>query len=262
MIDRCKPAVLLIPLIAGLVLANCTESNAQEVERRRAQLLDKARDHLNQGEYADAVKQLEHLTRVFEKSANAHFLLADARFMNGQVAEAVKAYDRALELRPEWSARCWQRGLALYLSGEFELGKQQFEHHQTVNSQDVENSVWHLMCHSRTADLETARQQMIPISGDQRIPMPEVFRLFSGEGSVDQVMQAARSANASSESERNTYLYYAWLYSGLYYDMIGDPEQALTAMRKASDINPIAKAQLMGSVADVFLTLRDPENRN
>ena len=204
---------------------------------------------------------VETLIKSDDRRVDYHFRLADARFMNGQMKQAIAAYDRAIELDPSLAPRFWQRGLALYFADEFEKGKKQFETHQTVNRQDVENSVWHLLCHAKIAGVDEARKQMIPISGDQRVPMPEVLELFAGTGSIDQVLKAA-TESATDERMRNAYMYYAHIYIGLYQEMLGEPEKAAESMKKAVEINPISKAQLMGSVADVFLKLRDPDNRN
>lgn len=250
-------------LILILVCLVCGDKIvAQQVESIKSELESKARDHLRAGDYEAAARQMEHLIKVFAKVENYHLVLADARFMNGQMKEAIAAYDRAIELNSRLAPRCWQRGLALYYADEFEKGKQQFETHQTVNRQDVENSVWHFLCHARIAGVQKAREDMIPIQGDQRVPMPEVFELFAGNGTIEQVIKAAEEAGGASERIRNGHLYYAYIYVGLYHEMMGDPEKANEAMKKASDINPVSKAQLMGSIADVHLKLRDPKNRN
>ncbi|MDG2013248.1 MAG: hypothetical protein P8J33_07065 [Pirellulaceae bacterium] len=176
--------------------------------------------------------------------------------------EAIKAYDKAIELRPVLKPRCWQRGLAYYFNDQFKLGKEQFEVHQTVNSQDVENSVWHLLCYSRLVGIEEARKSMIPIRGDQRVPMPEVLEMFAGNGSIENVMQAATKDSSANGTIRDNHLYYAHLYIGLFHDMNGDTKKARESMTRAIAVNPISKSQLMGSVADVYLRLRDPENPN
>lgn len=234
---------------------------AQQIEDLQRRLEDRARDAMRSGDYEAAVKQLKHLTKVFSKSVNYHFTLADAQFMNGQIDDAVDSYDRSIDLESSLAPRCWQRGLALYYAEEFKAGKAQFELHQTVNRQDVENSVWHMLCHAKIAGVEKAREEMIPISGDQRVPMPEVFDLFAGTGSIEQVMKAAEAAGGATERSRNTPLYYAHLYIGLYHEMTGNADEALESMKKASEVNPISNAQLMGAIADIHLKLRDPDNR-
>ncbi len=55
---------------------------------------------------------------------------------------------------------------------------------------------------------------------------------------------------------------YAPPYIGLFLVMNGDTQKARESMTEAVAVNPIPKSQLMGSVADVYLRLPDPENRN
>jgi lipoprotein NlpI len=217
-------------------------------------------EHLAAGRYEIATKALESMIAADPQVAEWHFQLGNARFMNGQMAGSVAAYDRAIQLQPDLAPYCWQRGLALYFAGQFELGQQQFESHQNVNRQDVENSVWHMLCQAQVAGLPAARKTMIPIRGDQRVPMPEVFDLFAGNGSVEQVREAAREAPVRSQEQRDTYMYYAWLYSGMFYEMTAQPQRARECMQQAAKVNPLPKGVLMGSIADVWLMLRNPDN--
>lgn len=230
-----------------------------DAEESAMDLTSAASKLLAAGKYAEAIVPLKKLTERSPNQTQYHFTLADARFMNAEMKESVASYDRAIELAPALAPRCWQRGLALYYAEEFEKGKSQFETHQTVNRQDVENSVWHMLCHARIASVEKAREEMIPISGDQRVPMPEVFNLFAGEGTVQQVLDAATAVESESEYQRKQARYYAHLYIGLFQEMVGESDNSLESMRKAVELNPIANGQLMGTVADVHLKLRDPE---
>ncbi len=227
-------------------------------DEKKVELVRQASQQLQTGEYQQATESLKKLATAFPDRFNYHFSLADAYFMNGQPKESVAAYDRALEIRPDMAPRCWQRGLALYYAGEFELGKKQFEIHRTVNTQDVENSVWHMLCHTKVANLETARSEMIPISGDRRVPMSQVFEMFAGTGSVQNVLDAAQDSS-HTEQERTTFTYYAHLYIGLYQEMTGEDDQAMESMRSAAKINPLPKGTVMGAVADMHLKLRSEE---
>jgi len=255
---RTSVTAIISPLLVLASLLTACSAGCLQAQENESTTIARARipGLMRTGDYATAIELLRPLTKASPDNASYHFSLADAYFMNAQSKEAVASYDRAIKLQPNIAPQSWQRGLALYYAGEFEKGKAQFETHQTVNRQDVENSVWHLLCHAKVADLETARKEMIPISGDQRIPMPEVFELFAGKGSIDLVMKAAEEAGS------DTARYYAHLYIGLFHEMSGDSEKSLASMREASKVNPISKAQLMGSVADVHLMLRDPDNRN
>ena len=255
-------STFLLGLIA-LSISGCVTKTAQkEAEKRKLdkqkqpkseqQLFDEARVHFAIGKYGKAA---ELTGQVIEKSPDDpryQILLADIRFIRGDVPGAIEAYDEVIRLKPDFKARLWQRGLALYYAGEFEKGKEQFESHQTVNSTDVENAVWHLLCNAKFSDLETARKEMIPIEGDTRIPMTEIYEIFAGRMNPDQaVTTSADSTNIQ------TALYFAFLYNGLYYEMIGETDKSLDSIEKATKaMSSAAKDNLMNQLAAIHLKLR------
>jgi lipoprotein NlpI len=142
----------------------------------------------------------------------------------------------------------WQRGIALYYAGRFGDGRRQFELHQTVNTADVENAVWHFLCVAREKNVETARAQLIPIQGDARVPMKEVHRLFAGNATSADVMKAAEETPAEPRTKQK-HLFYARLYLGLYFEATGDKTRAAENIRAAADMAP--RDDYMGDVARV-----------
>ena len=231
-------------------------SSPQDLERQ-------AVSKFEQGNYTETIEQAQKILKQNPDSMNALMLIGEASFMKGDVHQSIESFDRMIELNPQLEPRLWQRGLALYYADRFQDGKEQFETHQTYNRQDVENAVWHLLCHSKIVGLEKAREAFIPITQDSRVPMKQIHQLFGGSGSVEDVFQAATSTPALGRSKAFQ-IYYAHLYVGLYYDMVGDQEKSLAEMRAAAKINPLAKDLLMGRVADVHLFIRkagDPDDQ-
>jgi lipoprotein NlpI len=108
--------------------------------------------------------------------------------------------------------------------GRFAEGKAQFELHQTVNTQDVENAVWHFLCTTRAEGLEAATKKLIPITGDARIPMAQVQQLFAGKATPDDVLAAAKAAPARTRAGEP--MFYAHLYLGIYFEAIGEDKKA------------------------------------
>ena len=154
-----------------------------------------------------------------------------------------------IALFPEEAAGHWQRGIALYYAGEYQQGVNQFELHRTVNPEDVENSIWHLLCLVRTpgTTLETAREQYLPVTRDRRVPMLQIQNLFTGKGTPEEVIEAA---SAASENAR----FHTDLYLGLFYEMTDDKEKSLQYIARAA-ANPTA-GTYMGDVARTHLILR------
>lgn len=186
-----------------------------------------------------------------DETANEAFRRGVQSFMEGRAKESVAAFDKVVELAPEAKPQLWQRGLALYYAGKFKDGREQFEVHQTVNPNDVENAAWHFLCVARQEGVEKARKALIPIEGDSRVPMKQVHDLFAGKGSVEEVMKAAQ---AGDESERRNQLCYAHLYLGLYFEALGDDKKAKDHMLKAA--KDYSMDHYMGRTAQVHVKVR------
>ncbi len=175
------------------------------------------------------------------------------RFYAGDVHGSVEAFDAFLEARPSELPYHWQRGIALYYTEEFVEGAGQFEAHQTVNGNDIENAAWHFLCLARASDADQARKAMYPKGRDSRVPLSEVYDLYAGTGTVEAVLEAAEASGAPDD-ERNQ-LCYAHLYLGLYFEVMGEPKKSLDHIRKAA--TTYAMPHYMGQVAKVHLQLRE-----
>lgn len=166
-------------------------------------------------------------------------------FFAGKFEAAIREFDKAIELDPRLEPRHWQRGIAYYYAKEYQKGVDQFELHQTVNSQDVENAVWHFICKAKLEGVEAARASLIPIRQDGRIPMEEIWNLFAGKGTVEDVLKAAERQGPYHVQYKN----YAHLYLGLYYEAMGEPESAKKHIHLAAYEYP--RNNYMGRVAKV-----------
>ena len=187
------------------------------------------------------------------QDAQTSFEKAIALFFEAKPKESVAAFDQGIKQQPAAAPYLWQRGLALYYAGDFAGGRKQFELHQTVNPHDVENAAWHFICVAKGSTVEEARKDLIPIHGDARVPMKEVFELFAGEGSEEEVLKAANAGTAGSEQVRDQ-LCYAHLYLGLYDEALGKVDEAKDHMLKAA--KDYQMDHYMGKVAQVHVTLR------
>jgi lipoprotein NlpI len=203
-------------------------------------------------DYDQVIKLDPHLPDAWQNRGSEHFKL-------GHIKESIADFDKFIELVPEQGPYHWQRGIAYYYAGRFEEGRKQFESHQTVNSNDVENAVWHFLCVARASGLEKARAVLIPIKGDARVPMMEVHSLFAGKLKPEDVLKAARAENLSL-LRLNRQLFYAHLYLGLYFEAKGDDQQAREHISKAA--GQYQTGDYMGDVARVHLQLRWPREKS
>lgn len=190
----------------------------------------------------DAVLKLDpNLVEVYNRRGGEHFKL-------GHIEASIADFDRAIELNPRQEPYHWQRGISYYYAGLYRKGRAQFQSHQQVNANDVENAVWHFLCGARLEGVRQARQALLDIEGDRRVPMMEIYRLFKGEGTIDEVMQVARAGDGDPEA-RNRQLFYAHLYLGLYHEALGDESEARRNLVLAADRYPVN--HYMGDVARV-----------
>jgi len=193
----------------------------------RAQLLAAQRDH------AKAAADYSEVLKLDPKSANAWQARGEAHFKLGKIAESIADFDKFLELVPAQKPHHWQRGISLYYAARFKDGKEQFEIHQTVNSNDVENAVWHFLCAARADGLASAKKGLIPIEGDGRVPMAQVHQLFAGKAKPDDVLAAAKAAPAAGRAGEP--MFYAHLYLGIYFEAIGDAKLAREHIFKSAE---------------------------
>jgi lipoprotein NlpI len=214
-----------------------------------------ARLHLLRGKlngvaakHEEAIADYRKCLELDPKLAEAHNLLGMEYFKLGKIAESVAAFDRFLELRPDAAPGHWQRGISLYYAGKYDEGMKQFKGYEKVDTNDVENAVWHFLCAARKDGIDKARAGMLKIGKDKRPPMMEVYALFKGERKPADVLAAAQRDDLRGE-ERKQALFYAHLYLGLYYDVAGDKAKALEHMTEAA--GKYRDVHYMGDVAHV-----------
>src|SRR5439155_2175138 len=182
-----------------------------------------------------AVKDLNQALALDPTAALAYYHREEENFKLGRVKESAADFDKFIDLSPDQAAKLWQRGISLYYAGRYEDGQRQFELHQTINSNDVENAVWHFLCVARRAGIDTARAALLKVESDPRVPMMQIYALYAGKGSAEEVIKAA-SAGKSSPKELNERQFYAHLYLGLYFDVAGNEKMAREHIVQATEL--------------------------
>jgi lipoprotein NlpI len=200
-------------------------------------------------DYDQVIKLDPRLPEAWQHRGGEHFKL-------GHIKESIADFDQFIKLVPQQAPYHWQRGISLYYAGRFADGRKQFELHQTVNPNDVENAAWHFLCVARTNGIEKARAALIPIKGDARVPMMEVHALFANKLKPEDVLQAASAGNPPP-AQLNRQLFYAHLYLGLYFEVLSDDQKAREHITKAAV--EYQTGDYMGDVARVHLQLRWPK---
>jgi lipoprotein NlpI len=168
-------------------------------------------------------------------------------FRAGRVEESASGFDQVARAQPGLAPQLWQRGIALYYAGRYEDCRRQFESHLTVNPNDVENSAWHFLCVARAESPEAALAALLPVGPDSRSPMREIYEMFRGRMTPQDVLQAAGGQPQAR--------FYAHLYRGLYQEAMGRTAASRDDILLASDDRFAAVGGYMHMVAVVHRDL-------
>jgi len=163
---------------------------------------------------------------LFAQGASEVMARAVTAFEQGRFAASVAAFDQVVQMVPDRAPHLWQRGIALYYAGRYADCRRQFESHRTVNPDDVENAAWHFLCVSREQNVQAARAALLPVGPDARLPMRQVYQMFRGDLTPEEVMKAAGD-NAEGQ-------FYAHLYVGLYFDALGRKDLSRAHIKEAA----------------------------
>ena len=209
--------------------------------------------HLELRQNEEAIKAFTTVIELDAKTAaTAYDRRGDAYLKTGKFKEAIADFDEFLKARPKLAPDHWRRGIALYYAGRFKDGVDQFELHRKVNPEDVENSAWHYLCNARANTPKKAREDLIPVSKDSRVPMKQVLELFAGKIKPQDVIDAAEKEKLEGEDLKEA-RFYANLYVGLYYESEGKAKETLEHITAAVEKYKIG--HYMWDVADVHLKL-------
>jgi len=192
---------------------------------------------------ATAVADEVPLQKLFDDSVRLLF--------DGKPEASALGFDSLVQARPDMEPHLWQRGLALYYANRFADGRRQFELHRTVNPADVENVTWHFACMARDVSPEAARQAILPVGDDGRVPMKEVLAFYRGAGPADAVITAADSAPEATRRDAHCY---GHLYLGLHAEALGQTELARKHLLLAA--GKYSMDHFMGKISTLHIRLR------
>lgn len=214
----------------------------------RAAAYDALRD------YEKSVPDYTKVLSLLPNHAPALRRRGEAFLRLGRFRESVADFDREVALAPDREAYHWQRGISLYYAGEYARGAKQFELHRTVNPDDVENAAWHYLCVARQSGVDAARQSLIPVQGDLRVPMAQIHALYAGKAKAEDVVAAAEAGDPPA-NELKRRLLYAHLYIGLYHEAADASGKAREHVKLAAD-KYAQDGDYMSDVAGVHMATR------
>jgi lipoprotein NlpI len=188
--------------------------------------------YVRQRRHEQALADFDRVLEIDPRNADAYGHRGSERFTLGRFADSIADFDREIELDPPREPGHWKRGISYYYAGRYDEGRKQFEGYQTVDGNDVENAVWRFLCMARKEGVAAARRDLLKIKRDRRVPMMEVYALFAGQATPDDVVQAVRAGDPPTEDLKHRQ-FYAELYLGLYHDALGDESQAIGHLQAA-----------------------------
>jgi lipoprotein NlpI len=207
-------------------------SDAQDV--KSAEAADAEIQAMNKDLTAELEGQLKSLPAIVDTDADPvgkYSRRGDLHMFLGKFAEAEADYKKMSELKPDLDASHWRLGIAMYLAGHPEDAAAQFDRYHSFDNVDRENGIWRYLSHRAAFGKEKAREQLLKYEKDDRPPFREVYQLFEGTMTADQVLQSI--SPDLPESSRQSRLFYAQLYVGLNEAAEDKPDAALKALREA-----------------------------
>ncbi len=188
--------------------------------------------HAALGDSLAAIKDYDLAIELGKPSAALYDARGSEYFKLGKIEDSIADFDRAIKLKPEEEPWHWKRGISYYYAERWDDGRRQFEGYQSVDDNDVENAVWRFLCMARKSGVEAARMDLLKIRRDPRVPMMEIYELYAGRLKPGDVLAAAEAGSPTAD-ELNARRFYAHLYLGLYYEVLGDASLAKKHLNQA-----------------------------
>jgi len=180
----------------------------------------------SQTSLVDELSWWNNVIRSHPLDPKAYIRRGMVNFKLAKIDESIQDFDTAEKLDPTVAPYLWQRGLSFYYAEKFEEGAKQFELDLSVNSQDVEETVWRYLCIARLKGATEARNSLLTVKNDPRLVMNWVYELYVGSCTPDDVL-------ASGDKNGKRGKFYSHLYVGLYYEAESDLERSKDYILKA-----------------------------
>ena len=225
------------------LINEATQETVEQLYLRGLRLMEEARSE-------EAVKVFTEVMEREPRAWNAYYSRGKEHFRLGKFNESLDDFDKTIKMHPDVSERLWERGITLYYLKRFPEAAEQFELHQNFNDQDVENSVWQFVCRAQVDGVDKAREQMLEIENDSRIPLMEIYGLFRGELTPQDVITASEKENPDP-IKVNVQKFYANLYLGLYYEATDQIELAKKHIEQAVNFRVNGRAPTNNYMWDI-----------
>jgi lipoprotein NlpI len=213
--------VASLTLVLGIAISGALVSAA-----------DDDRDKMN-ARFDEDIARLSAKIEKAPQSVDLYSRRADAFFFRAKFAEAVADYEKMVELKPDLETSHWRKGIAYFYAKRYKDAAKQFEIYHSFDNVDRENGIWRYLSQTKALGRDKAREGLLKYEKDDREPFPDVYRLFAGEITGDELLKKINEAKISDQ-QRQQRLFYAELYVGLNEFVEGRLDSAEKHLSKAA----------------------------
>lgn len=215
-----------------LICGGLAAQNNAETDKRLDPLSEKGRAELH-ADIDEALAKVNSQIEKMPKQIDLYSRRGDLYFFRGKFAEAVKDYEKMVELDPPADTSHWRKGIAYFYAERYKDAAHQFEIYHSFDDVDRENGIWRFLSQAKSVGLAEARKGLLKYKKDDREPFPNVYRMFAGEMTGTQVLQRITENTKLDAEEREKRSFYAELYVGLNDFVEGKTESAEKHLRAA-----------------------------
>lgn len=177
------------------------------------------------------LKALQSISDSDPQAETKYSSRGDAQMFLGEFSQAVSDYEAMVRVEPATDPSHWRLGIAYFFAGKYEQAAGQFDKYHSFDNVDRENGIWRFLSHYRASGAEKARQELLKYEKDDRPPFPEVYRLFDGSLTPEQVLAAIPEDLPLNEKQSR--LFYSHLYIGMLQVVEGKRDAARESLEKA-----------------------------
>ncbi|CAI5509919.1 unnamed protein product [Closterium sp. Naga37s-1] len=168
-----------------------------------------------------------------------------------EVEASLAEFEAALELDPAQIPYLWQRGLSLFYLNRFAEASQQFRACIAANSRDAEESIWCFVSEARANGVDSARESMPEVPRDPGKVLRTAYEMFKTGADPLLVLTAA------GDDEGGSSAFYARLYVGLFFEIMGDEATSRKYIQYAAETEYACRSSdYMAAVARVHCLRR------
>ncbi len=157
--------------------------------------------------------------RIYPFEARSYIQRGMTYFKLALLIPSLRDFNQAEKLNPQLTPYLWQRGLTYYYFEKYAQGARQFELDLSIQSQDIEETLWHFLCIAQLENIDSAKQSLLPVKYDSRLIMRQIYQFFAGECNLDKLLTVGRQEGLMG-------VFYSNLYAGLYYEAYRNEERS------------------------------------